>query len=236
MPFSLKVMSFNIRGGAQPILERVSKLANYIKSKNPDIVLLQEVMVNPVEYYHSIPVQVVYIDQTKALAQALGYNYYIFGKARTYLVTLSGIAILSRFQLYDTIVHTISHANEQRVIIEAKVKLDQSHTIRIYNSHLSATSHANRLIGANLIASLIKNVNEPVIVGGDLNTDLQDPELRPDDYQIIKALTDANLVDSFTKSPKGSEHCSKRIDYIFFREQFRGRFTVRAYEAPCHPP
>ena len=190
-------MSFNILGAQQPIRERVERLSNHIKSKNPDIVFLQEVMVNPVEYY-PLSMHVVFIDQTKELAQKSGYNYYIFGKSRTYLATLSGIAILSRFQLYDIIVHIIPHEGEDRVIIEAKAKVYQSNIIRIYNCHLSARSHTNRLIGGNLIASLIKNVNQPVLVAGDLNTDLQDPENRPNDYQIIDALTDADLKDSFT--------------------------------------
>jgi endonuclease/exonuclease/phosphatase family metal-dependent hydrolase len=234
MPFSLKIIEWNIRSAEEPG-SSIEKVSDFIRSQNLDIAFLQEVKRD------------LFVDQAKEIATRTGLlNYY-----HVYERASERVAILSRFKFY-AITHRVPEVvsgSEPRVIIEARISVPGVNRLRIYNTHWAHRPwHTDqRVEAAKLTASLVKNViTEPIIYAGDLNN--QPPGYRPiepgreRDAEAYNYLINAGLVDSVNVAPPGSPQCTwmnpepedkrKRIDYVFFR----GQFQVQLYDGRCLEP
>ena len=103
---NLVVMSYNIKHCApyygvsgETTTADVNNVANVIKSKKPDVVLLQEV-----DYKTT---RSLGVDQAKELAELAGYPYYYFFKQKDFQGGAYGAAILSSFQMSEIVNHDL---------------------------------------------------------------------------------------------------------------------------------
>lgn len=163
---SVKVMTYNIHHcnpPSKPGIIDLEAVSNVIRKENPDLVALQEVDVNT---GRSGP-----YNQAAELATALGM-YHFFGKAIDYDGGAYGVAILSRYKLYNTAVYRLPmvSAGENRVMAVATLKLPDSTAIRFATTHLDAQGDpANRLSQITRIIDIAEDETLPFIIGGDFN-------------------------------------------------------------------
>jgi endonuclease/exonuclease/phosphatase family metal-dependent hydrolase len=163
---SVKVMTYNIHHcnpPSRPGLIDVPAVVKVIRAANPDVVALQEVDVNTMRSG--------LIDQASAIAAELGMYHY-FGKAIDYDGGAYGVAILSKYRLYNTVVYRLPmvSAAENRVMAMASLKLPDSTAIRFVSTHLDAQGDpANRLSQIARIIDIAADETLPVIIGGDFN-------------------------------------------------------------------
>lgn len=165
---SVKVLTYNIHHGnppAKPGVIDIDAIARVIRAENPDLVALQEVDVNTERSGPS--------HQAAEIAESLGM-YHFFGKAIDYQGGAYGVAILSKYRLYDTTVHRLplETGGESRIMATATLKLPDSIAIRFASTHLDAQSDpANRIAQVNRIVAIAEDESLPFIIGGDFNAE-----------------------------------------------------------------
>lgn len=199
----LKIMSYNLRFGE---LATLQQLGEFIKSENPDIVLLQEVD--------------IYTNRDRAPHQngknfiaELGYYTQmmsLFGKSIAYEGGYYGLGILSKYPFVQTermLLPMVEKNREQRSLLTAKVELDNGQTLTVACTHLDLKPEI-RLVQVNAINKFLKKTDSPIVLAGDFNA-------KPDSPEIVKGMNgwqrsfkdDALTIPS--KAPKS------KIDYIF---------------------
>ena len=214
---NLVVMSYNIRhcapyyGTSETTTADVNNVANVIKQKKPDVVLLQEV-----DYKTT---RSLGVDQAKELAKLAGYPYYYFFKQKDFQGGAYGAAILSSFQLNEIVNHdlpkeinglTITGSN---VLGTAKIKFNGSN-VCLAVIHLSVTQSERDRQFPIMMEALDSKQDIPVILGGDFNS-------KPDN-SIIGKLEAAGFIRT-NKDPQNftipSNAPNREIDYIAYRPQ-----------------
>lgn len=199
----LKIMSYNLRFGELASLEQ---LGNFIKSENPDIVLLQEVD--------------IYTNRERALHQngknfiaELGYYtnmMSLFGKSITYEGGYYGLGILSKYPFIQTerfLLPLVEEKREQRSLLTALLELDNGQQITVACTHLDLKPEI-RIEQVAAINNLLKNKTTPILLAGDFNAKPDSPEIA----EGMKGWQHSCKNDVFTipaKAPKS------KIDYIF---------------------
>ncbi|WNF38212.1 endonuclease/exonuclease/phosphatase family protein [Bacillaceae bacterium IKA-2] len=199
----LTVVSYNIHYGrgldGKINLDRTIETLLEAKA---DIISLQEV-----ERYS---VRTLFTDQVNQIAVALNMNI-LYYPSISYPGLYYGNVILSRFPIVDKEILAFSNNREDRSALVAKLKLSAEEELVIINTHLGLNKN-ERKNAIKVINKLIKGIETPVFLTGDLNST---PEMN--EYEI--------WTDRLKKSNQGTplQTFNKRnwqIDYIFHSHHF----------------
>lgn len=187
----------------------LDRIAQVIKSVNPDLVALQEV-----DFFTN---RVGNLDLAAELGLRTGLTP-LFGRAMPYDGGEYGEGVLSRFSFLSTQNHALSAGpgKEPRAALEVNVILKSGDTIRFVGTHLDHTGETDRLTQAREINQLLTQDERPSILAGDLNA-------RPESQTM------AVFFEEWTKSfaenvpTIPSTNPRSKIDYILYRPANRWR-------------
>jgi endonuclease/exonuclease/phosphatase family metal-dependent hydrolase len=210
-PLTLRVLSYNIHHaeGADGKLD-VERIANVIRSVEPDLVALQEVD-EKVNRTNSI-------DQPAELAR-LTKMHVAFGANLELQGGRYGNALLSRYPILRHQRHLLPNADrgEQRGVIEAEFEAAPSgQRLRFFATHLDhRNDNRERLASAKELNRLAATHSDvPTLLAGDLN---DTPE-----SEVLKELsTDWTQANSEALATVPVDKPTKQIDFILFRTKDR---------------
>jgi endonuclease/exonuclease/phosphatase family metal-dependent hydrolase len=234
MALSLRVLCWNIAevrvgdGGLRQI-------ALHIRSKSPDIVLLNEVR-KPSWFWENICRRP---DQTAVLARELGLPYHAFGGTnRTGLTGQKGVAVLSRYPLGPQRVHPVMVGSRKTGF----GTLVTSVTIDGCLHHILSTRFAphnddgtNRLenpLGIQQALELVRSLGpgSTLIFGGDFNASTK-PATNEYEDAMVQFLASSGLKEAVTEGSQATGHPPEdRVDYLFYRGEYK------VSEAEFHEP
>lgn len=158
------IFSWNVNS----VNARLENLLNLIKSKQPDILLLQEIKCEE----HKFP---------QSIFEEYGYNVAIYGQK-----SYNGVAILSKYRLEDINLRNFTGAESDARYIEAIITVN-SHCMRVASVYVpngqavTSDKFLSKLLFLNDLNQYLQlNKNETFIIGGDFNVaqneiDLYDP-------------------------------------------------------------
>ena len=173
-----------------------------------------------------------YLDQTKIIADYLGYKYYYFGKAMDFEDGPYGNSIVSKYPIISAETILIPSTNieeegiycyENRSII--KVKIDIPGGLTVFNCHMGL-SKSDRERAVEYCLREIDKVNDcgRIIFMGDFNTEPDDEILKPVYEKLFDA---AKLMNEFKYTFPSLDFVDgnnrkikrKKIDYIFTNDR-----------------
>lgn len=188
---------FNTEGKINPW-----QLLEPIQQVNPDVLGLQESDTDRVSSTN--------VDGVQWLAHKL--NMYTYFGPETRQQTF-GVAVLSKFPLYNTETYYLTSVGEQTVLVRADIQW-KGEPLSVYITHLGETDKDRTTQTAEILEILSKNTNRKILMG-DFNS-------LPDSEQI-KAFTTV-VDDAWTSAghspidPLGNTYSAlepeKRIDYM----------------------
>lgn len=209
----LTVMSYNTRHCApyspsgETTLPDIDGIANVIKSKNPDIVLLQEI--------DSCTNRSQKVNQAKEIAEKAKYPYYHFFKIIDYQGGKYGLAMLSKFPIKNTAVIKLPNEinglplSNTNALCTASIAYKQQE-ISFALCHLSVTQR-DRDLQMPYIIGKVSAMRKPIIWGGDFNATPSN--------KTITQLDGAGFVRT-NKNPANftipSNQPNREIDYIAY--------------------
>lgn len=164
---SLKVMTYNIAGAAASTgVRSLADLAEVIKKADPDLVAIQEVDVFTTRNGKDVHL-------ARDLAALSGMDYWFFAKAMDFHDGEYGDAILSKFPIKESQAYTLSgdwegQHIETRSLARITVEV-AGRDICFISTHYDHTSNDWRTLQANETVDIVKDLDMPVILGGDLN-------------------------------------------------------------------
>lgn len=217
---TLRVMTYNVRFGE---LATMQEIGEYIKSEDPDIVMLQEL--DWKTHRKRAPKQND-VPMINELAQVTGL-FGLYGKALDYSGGYYGVGLLSRYPILSSerILLPNPENKEQRVLLEAQIELPGKKIITVLSTHLEHSSATTRLAQVEFIKDHVNKINTPVILGGDLNAPPNSKEISEGLSQWGKP--DKELFTSPAKAPR------RQIDYVMgFPDQAFSFFGMKAPENP----
>ena len=207
-------MTFNIQHALdyQKQIIDFDLFINAIKKFDADVCGLNEVRGDgPLEDY---------TDQTKFVADGLGFNSY-FGEAIKVKGTSPyGNAIVSRFpfksvetiKIPDPEIKIGHHSFESRCVVKAVADIaGKDICFLVCHMGLNKSEQKNAV---KTICSLLDEIKTPIILMGDFNTTPQDTVLNPL-RERLKDADDLNPVKNHGTYP--SDKPDVKIDYIFYR-------------------
>ncbi len=211
----LKVMTYNIQsclGYYSHKYETESVLADYIRSVDPDVVVLNEV--------HDKGPSSVFTAQPEEIATRLGWNH-AFAQA-IYIdgVGPYGNAILSRYPIEHFTVtpvplrplapgETADGYREARCILRAEIEKDGKR-LAVIGSHFGLTE-PEQLDVVALVTEMLDRETLPHVLMGDFNMQPGDEKLAP----IFARMQDTATVFDAPKLSFDSANPTVKIDYIF---------------------
>jgi endonuclease/exonuclease/phosphatase family metal-dependent hydrolase len=222
--YTVRIMSYNVRHCSPPAtgLIDVDATAAAIKKQNPDIVALQEIDVNTGRSGN--------IDQAKELGKKTGMDVY-FGKAIDHDGGEYGVAILSKYNLINPVVHKLptveSTKGEHRVLLTAEIHLPGGKFITFASTHLDAqgpsTNRDLQIAEINRIAATSKL---PFILAGDLNAQPGTNVISQLDQLFTRSCQQCGFTIPANKP-------NKTIDYIAFTKT--SGFTIKSHQVIAEP-
>lgn len=203
-PDQLRVLTYNIHHGAgtdQKIdLERI---AQTIRSVDPDLVFLQEV--------DRTVTRSGSIDQASQLAKLTGLQA-IFGANIDLQGGQYGNALLTRLPLIEHRNHRLPNLDqgEQRGLIEAKVWFFGM-PLKVFGTHFDhRRDDRERVASAVAVnARVSSNANAPAILAGDINATRE--------TTVLETLTKHWTIAGPELPTIPSSHPTRQIDFVFFR-------------------
>nr|QIM10686.1 exodeoxyribonuclease III [uncultured Alphaproteobacteria bacterium] len=246
----MKIATYNVNS----VNARIENLSSWLKTENPDIVLLQEIKTE----YNGFP----FFD-----IQACGYNACILGQK-----SYNGVAILSRGTIRIICENLPDFADEQSRYLEADVTIDKT-VYRVasvylpngnppYNDASDTSKFEYKLRWTDAFlkhAQELSLLPQPVIIGGDFNVimtdkDVYNPKLfadnalfRPEVRTRLKQMSFLGFHDAFRSlHPDESGYTfwdytanslaadfGMRIDYLFLSAPAADRLvSCRVDKAP----
>jgi len=187
---NLRVMTYNIHHANPPTKAKTGEIdldaiANVIKNEDPDLVALQEVVVNTVRSNK--------VNQAEAIAQKVGMKAF-FGRAIDHEGGYYGVAILSKYPISETVITPLPEdadpKAEDRVITTAKVSLPGGKNIRFGSTHLDVRSASNRDLQVQRINQLAAQETLPFIIAGDFNALPESSAIQLLDNSFTRTCTD----------------------------------------------
>lgn len=161
----LRILTYNIHHcnpPSKPGKIDIESIARVINDQKPDLVALQEVDVHMQRSGN--------IDEASELAKKTGLHVF-FAKAIDYDGGEYGIAILSKYPLKDPRIYPLPNPmdTEPRVFALAEVLLPAGKTLYFGVTHFDVKGDQNRLEQADEINRISKELDNPMILAGDLN-------------------------------------------------------------------
>jgi endonuclease/exonuclease/phosphatase family metal-dependent hydrolase len=202
----VRVLAYNIHHaeGTDGELD-LARIAQVIESVQPDLVALQEV--------DNRTQRTGGVDQTAELGQLTGMQA-VFGKAMDYQGGGYGLAILSRWNILESVTHPLpsTEGHEPRAVLMVKVRTPRRSELWFGSTHFDHTREETERLGqAARIREMFASRNEPVILAGDFNAV---PESR-----VMKLLLE-DWLDASALEPQPTVPANKprsRIDYVLVR-------------------
>jgi endonuclease/exonuclease/phosphatase family metal-dependent hydrolase len=221
-PRTLRVVTYNIHHaeGLDKKLD-LPRIANVIRSTEPDLVAIQEVDVKAKRTGG--------VDEAAELAKLTNMHAY-FAKAMDYQGGAYGQLILSRHPLTDTKTHVLPPAEqgvEPRILAEAHVKIGDT-TIAFFATHLDAYKQERRMLQVEEITRITANIKDDVsILAGDLNSHPDSPPMTT----LTRTWTDPSAGKGLLTIP--AEKPKTQIDYVLYRPKDRLRpVDVKVIDEP----
>lgn len=219
----LKVMTYNVHHCNPPAKVEtdidMEAIANVIKTESPDLVALQEIDVNTTR-------SGITLDQAKELGRLTGMSYY-FAKALDYKGGAYGVAILSRFPILESDKQLLPKkegiAGEQRVIAWVTVEMPNKKKLVFASTHFDLADH--RLVQAQKVQEIFKDLTLPLIFGGDFNEGPGAPAINYLDTYFTRSCPKVCLNTIPTDIP------TKAIDLIFYKPKTAFE-VVKSYTIP----
>ena len=151
----MKISSWNVNS----VRARIENIINYLKTSNPDVLMIQEIKTEEKNFPFSD-------------FKILGYESYVFGQK-----SYNGVAFLSKKKINKINIKFINDQNKQSRIIEGDIK-HKSQNIKLINIYAPNGNPINTekydykknwydLIIKKVKRSLIENQN--IIIAGDFN-------------------------------------------------------------------
>lgn len=201
---SLKVMTYNIAGAAASTgVRSLPDLAEVIKKADPDLVAIQEVDVFTTRNGKDVHL-------ARDLAALSGMDYWFFAKAMDFHDGEYGDAILSKYPIKESKAYTLTgdwegQGIETRSLASIIVEVG-GRDICFISTHYDHTSNQWRTLQANETVEIVRNLDMPVILGGDLNCT---PTSEPMQvlYQVLESPCKTNsCLGTFTGSNDAIDH------------------------------
>ncbi|WP_262677294.1 endonuclease/exonuclease/phosphatase family protein [Paenibacillus sp. J5C2022] len=196
---TLRVLSYNIHHGAGTDGKlNLGRIADVIKSANPDVVAVQEVDVK-------VP-RSGKVDQAAELGRLTGMHV-VFGKAIELSGGAYGLAVLSNYPIKSTgkIMLPNIRGGEQRILFSAKIEPDNGlPEFTIVNTHFEYIQESIQIAQANTFIEQYGNTT-PIILAGDLNATPESQTL-----DVLKQ----KLADSTSGITEGTILEHGKIDYV----------------------
>jgi len=204
----LKVATLNLASGYWPQVGNRSYPPNYLDGlakllEHADIATLQEVDVGTRRMNG--------VDQPAYLAAHSGLTYHAFGKDTDFDGGPVGVAIISRYPLYNVQAHPTPGGRQ--LYLEAHANVDGvEHTI--FATHWDFGNHA--LPAKDQFVDLQTSAHPPVILGGDFNAGPGDTpfDLLHDGLRMAMMFDADDIAKHVEKSPDG-DACAHALDHIF---------------------
>lgn len=232
-----RVLSYNIHAGKDAqLVPNVPRVAAFIDSLKPDVVLLQEIDRRTRRASGE--------DHLAQLEQLTGMRG-VFGKSLDYDGGEYGIAILTRWPV-DTAVtiglktepppDRAGGSKEPRVALYARVRTP-SGPLHVVNTHIDAggpaTFRRQEVIGILAAIKRMVPADEPLLLGGDLNARPHTDEITA----VSLVLTDAwQVCGSGPGYTFNAAAPDRRIDYVFYRQARCLSARVPETQASDHRP
>lgn len=211
---ALDVVTLNLWHDKQDWPRRQAFIVRELTQRQPDVILLQEVLQDP-----------GLTNQAQSLAEHLGYQYRFFsvdpeGQAHRY-----GNAILTRHPIGASDVVKLQPLDDYRVAGWVRIEFD-GQPLNVYVTHLHYKPEGGA-IRARQIADVLAFIDRtgeraPSIIGGDFNTGDGTPELAglsprfTSAYRAARAGQDVDGPAHTTLNPHMG-HPTQRIDHVFFQ-------------------
>ncbi len=198
-PITLNIGSYNIANGSH-VKHDISKLGEDIKSKNLDIVGVQEVDQN-------VP-RSGKINTMKLLSESSGLPYYKFFKAISLSGGSYGVGILSKYPITESTLHKLYSGDEEKRVLGHAVIDVNGVSVNFLVTHLSFESKELRDTQFAAIGEITAELDN-FIVTGDFNTS---------DFLEYKPIKNSNMVNngSYNINTFPSPNPRSSIDNIVF--------------------
>lgn len=204
-PDTLRVLIYNIRHGEG--MDRklnLERTAAVIAAQAPDVVLLQEV--------DSSTARTGHIDQAAVLAERASLPHHAFGSFMDYDGGRYGMAVLSAWPLLETTNHRLPDGTEPRSALTVRIQPDtHMPEIVVTGIHLYQTE-AQRLAQVQRLVDLFAEESAPVLLGGDFNSEPDDPVMRLLDRHWVRPVKPPEAALTWPADTPRVE-----IDYILYR-------------------
>ena len=207
----MKIMSYNIQSCRDYITRQFdpTKVINVIKEYEPDILGLNEVRSEKLVETNDPS----WFNQTKTIADAMGYKYYFFAEAIK-LQGYYGNAIISKYPILnpeiipipDPLIKDEDVYYESRCILKCNVN---GYLVLI--THLGL-ANKERELGISLLKKIVlENFNQNIILMGDFNMEENHPLMK----EISTILIDSSTKFKTKQLSFPSINPVSKIDYIF---------------------
>jgi len=151
----MKISSWNVNS----VRARIANIITYLKSSNPDILMIQEIKTEEKNFPFND-------------FKNLGYKSNVFGQK-----SYNGVAFLSKINIKNINTKFINDKNKQSRIIVGDIK-NESKVIKLVNIYvpngnpIGTEKYEYKKIWYNIFIKKIKNIlslNKNIIIGGDFN-------------------------------------------------------------------
>lgn len=212
----VKIMSYNIQSGQRKGLEAIAEV---IKNADPDFVGIQEVETYSKKFDFDVP---------KKLSELTGMKYFYFSKARDLFPKGEyGELILSKHPFTNSHTHVLDLITpvEGAYIRALGIIKTQIENKNLYFAvtHLDHKSDVNRLYQAELIVSYTEDLESPIILTGDLNTQPSGEALK-----YLKNIYNVGVIDNYYAPTAMTPNPDGAIDYILYSP--KNAFLSKSYE------
>lgn len=217
-------LPFPYSGFFRPTQQKLDEIINFIGYYTPDVVGLVEVDSGSYRSGRNC--------QAEMIANALGYSHIVetkYGNGRLHnrvpVLNKQSNAILTRQEINN---HQFHYFDEgvKRLVIQAEIN-----SVYFFIVHLSL-KYRHRQYQLSRLHRLVKNVDKPVIIGGDFNTFRGSTELEL--FLAASGLQSANANGS-PSHPSHSPH--RQLDFILHSPELRvNSFAIPDIQLSDHSP
>ena len=208
----LTFMTFNIRAGGGiknrglsphrvfASKENLIKIADAIKSADPDIVGLQEVRG---------------YNQAKFLAEKLNMNFAYSTHAGS---NWWGLSVLSNFKIIDIRTKLINSSLDNRIALMSMIDINGK-IINVLNVHYALENYDGQV---RATMKFLDKVEGPVVLLGDLNRKFYHKELKPIQEKLADTCLAVKTKETYDAEKLGTWYIplTFRIDYIFINRRY----------------